>query len=392
VKRGRAALSAAEARRAAIAAQGFTGRLAEPPGRRRLTAAFERLGVVQMDSVNVLVRSHYLPAFSRLGAYERTELDRAAYDGKRRALFEYWAHEASLVPVALHPLLRWRMLRARERRGLYPGVERFARDNARLVERTLEEIRDHGARSAGEMRGHVPTGEAWWGWSPVKAALEYLFWCGDLTTATRRNFERVYDLPERVLPAAVLAAPTPPENEAQRRLLLIAARALGVATERDLRDYFRLDTADAKARIAELTAAGALLPLEVEGWNAPGYVLPDLRIPRGAEAHALLSPFDSLVWERNRTRQLFDFDFRLEIYTPKHKRVHGYYVLPFLFGDRIAARVDLKSRRERSTLDAIAIHYEDARPSRELQSALRAELERLAAWLGLERVTRPKRQ
>lgn len=354
-----------------------------------LTTTIERIGLVQIDSVNVVVRSHYLPVFSRLGAYDRGLLDAAAYAGRRRSLFEYWGHEASLLPVDLHPLVRWRMARAERYTGIYGGLARFAREHRPLIARTLAEVRDRGPLGAGDMSGHRPTGAAWWGWSDVKTALEFLFWTGAITTAARRNFERVYDLTERVLPPAVLAAATPPEDVAQRALIHIAAQVLGVATERDLRDYFRIDVADAKMRISELVESGTLLPVVVEGWSTIAYVLPGIRVPRRMEATALLSPFDSLVWERSRIERLFQFTYRLEIYTPKHKRRHGYYVLPFLFGDRLAARVDLKSRRESSTLDALAIHYEDARPARSLTSALHAELRRLAGWLELERVKLP---
>ena len=345
-----------------------------------------------MDSVNVLVRSHYLPIFSRLGSYDRDLLESAAYDGRRRALFEYWGHEASLIPVRLHPYFRWRMARAERLTGIYSGMARFVRENRSIVARTLEEVCARGPLAASDMSEHRPTGEAWWGWSDVKAALEYLFWSGAITTAYRRNFERVYDCTERVLPRAVLAATTPPEDAAQRELLRVAARALGVATERDLRDYFRLDATDARARIVELLEDGSLVPVSVEGWNAMAYLAPDVRVPRAACGVALLSPFDSLVWERPRIERLFSFTYRLEIYTPKHKRRHGYYVLPFLYNERLAARVDLKSRRDTSTLEAIAIHYEDARPKSDLVAALRAEIERLAAWLDLERVAWPKRR
>jgi uncharacterized protein YcaQ len=275
------------------------------------------------------------------------------------------------------------MARAREGRDTYAGLARFGRENRALIARTLAEVRERGPLRAADVSDHRPTGEAWWGWSPVKSALEWLFWTGDLMTAQRRNFERVYDLAERVLPPAIIAAPTPSPEEAQRALLRIAARALGIATASDLRDYFRLPVADTRARIAELVEDGDLEPVTVEGWKQDAYLAAGARIPRTIDACALLSPFDSLIWERARTERLFDFVYRLEIYTPKHKRRHGYYVLPFLFGDRLAARADCKADRAEGKLRVLAVHYEDARPSAALRAALADELAQLAAWLDL---------
>lgn len=395
-------LSLREARRVAIAAQGFSnavpgpapdsasetapGGLAqvEPRHARRLIG---RLGLVQIDSVNVLVRSHYLPLFSRLGPYEAALLDRLAYGGKRRSLFEYWGHEASLIPVEQQPLFRWRMTRAERGEGIYGELARFAAERRPYLDAVLAEVAARGPLGASELSEAGRGAGGWWGWSDGKRALEFLFWAGRVTTAGRRGFERLYDVPERVLPSAVLDIPTPEEAEAQRSLLRIAARAHGVATERDLRDYHRLDVADARLRIAELVEAGELLPVTVEGWDRTAYVTPDLRVPRKAPARALLSPFDSLIWERQRTERLFGARIRLEIYTPAHKREHGYYVLPFLMDERIAARVDLKSDRKAGALLVQAAHAEShARPDAVAQP-LAVELRRLAVWLGLERVT-----
>jgi len=388
-------LSLREARRVAIAAQGFASSAAtadadttadtvEARHARRLIG---RLGLVQIDSVNVLVRSHYLPLFSRLGPYEPALLDRLAYGGRRRALFEYWGHEASLIPVEQQPLFRWRMARAERGEGTYGELARFAVERRPYIESVLAEVASRGPMGASELSEAGRGAGGWWGWSDGKRALEYLFWAGFVTTAGRRGFERLYDLPERVLPAAVLDTPTPEEAEAQRALLRIAARAHGVATERDLRDYHRLDVADARLRIAELVEAGDLLPVTVEGWDRIAYVTPDLRIPRKAASRALLSPFDSLIWERQRTERLFGARIRLEIYTPAHKREHGYYVLPFLMDERIAARVDLKSDRKAGTLLVQAAHAEPQAKVDAVAPALAAELRRLAGWLGLERVT-----
>ncbi len=387
-RRQRETLSAAEARRVALAAQGFgDGRLEREPTRRDVVRVARDLGLVQIDSVNVLVRSHYLPFFSRLGSYAAGLLDATAYDGRRRQLFEYWGHEASLLPVELQPLLRWRMQRARDGVGLWAGVARVGRERAELCAAILGEIRDRGPLGVSELASGGKRRGGWWGWSEGKAALEWLFWTGQVTTHSRRRFERVYDLTERVLPAAVRNAPTPSVEDAQRELLRMSLRAMGVATARDLRDYFRLGVLDAKTRIAELVAAGEWRELRVEGWRDVAYVAAaSLRIPRRIDARAVLSPFDSLVWCRERMQRLFDFHYRIEIYTPAHKRRHGYYVLPFLLGDRLVARVDLKADREQRRLRVLSTHFEPSIDRAQVEHELVAELRELAAWLGLERV------
>jgi len=344
-----------------------------------------RVGAVQIDSVNVLVRSHYLPLFSRLGPYPVELLERAAYRAPRD-LFEYWGHEASLLPVATQPLFRWRMHRAANE--AWGGMRRIQRERPGYVEAVLEEVRARGPMGAAELEDGVRPRRSgpWWDWHDAKRALEWLFWSGRVTSAGRRGFERLYDLPERVLPAAVLATPTPDEAGAQRELLRVSARALGVATERDLRDYFRLGTAEARARVAELVEAGELLPVSVEGWRQRAYLDPAARVPRRVRARALLSPFDSLVWERGRTERLFGMEFRLEIYVPAQKRVHGYYVLPFLLGDALAARVDLKAERAAGVLRVRAAWGQDGHAPDGVAGELVAELRSMAGWLGLERV------
>jgi uncharacterized protein YcaQ len=374
-------LSAADARRVALRAQGF-GNARCGGGARAVMSVFDRIGLVQIDSVNVIVRSHYFPLFSRLGAYDVKLLERLVWEKRGRKLFEYWGHEASLIPLALHPLFRWRMARAARGEGTWGRVAAIAREKPDFVKAILREVEQRGPLASGDIAEHRSTGGGWWGWSEVKVALECLFWSGAVTTARRHNFERLYDLPERVFAPAVLASPTPDEASAKRELLRIAARALGIATRSDLRDYFRLEI-DANQRIDELVEHGDLLPVHVEGWKQPAYLARDAVVPRRIDARALLSPFDSLVWERNRDRRVFDFDYRIEIYTPAPKRIHGYYVLPFLYGDRLAARVDVKARRDTGVLEALAVHYEDAQPTLELRNDLRTELEALAAWLGL---------
>ncbi len=386
-------LSAAQARRAAIAAQGLAR--ARPRGKvdvRHLRRALDRVGIVQLDSVNVFSRSHYMPLFSRLGPYPRETLDQLTVhqDGQagrasaaRRELFEYWGHEASLIPVDMQPLLRWRMARADDL--AWAGVARIAKDDPKLVKRVLELVREQGPIRAADV-GTPPrerqAGEMW-NWNEGKRALEYLFFSGQVTAERRVNFERLYDLPERVLPAAILEMPTPPEAEAQRELLLFAARRLGVATEPDLGDYFRLPRADSKARLAELVEAGSLQRVAVKGWSAPAYASADLAVPRRIRARALLTPFDSMVWARERTERLFGFRYRIEIYVPAAKRVHGYYVLPFLLGDRLVARVDLKSDRQAGVLRVFGAFAEAGVDQGLVARELADELRLVSEWLGL---------
>jgi uncharacterized protein YcaQ len=379
-------LTAGEARRIALGAQGFaTPRPSGPVTKRQLTKLVDRLGVIQIDSVNVVSRTHYLPAFSRLGAYPRTLLEDLAWK-KKRPLFEYWAHEASLLPVESQPLFRWRMEDAHDGIGTWRHVARFIRERRDFVDRVLDEIRDRGPLAASELEmGHKGEG-GWWGWSEAKQAVECLFWTGELTTATRRGtFERVYGLPEKVLPAAVLNAPTPSRADAHRALYRQAIRAMGVATSKDLRDYFRLPVEGAKARMAELVEAGEMIPVTVKGWKEPAFLDPAARWPRRVDAQALLSPFDNLIWFRERTERMFAVRYRIEIYTPAEKRTHGYYVLPFLEGDALTARVDLKADRKAGVLIVQASHAEpwasDATPAR-----LAQELRLMAGWLGLDTV------
>jgi uncharacterized protein YcaQ len=378
-------LPAPLARRIALAAQGFADpRPAGTLDSRQLRRVTDRLGVVQIDSVNVLSRSHYLPYFSRLGAYRRSGLD--DFTGRRHEVFEYWAHEASYLPVRLHPYLRWRMAAAEEH--AWGNMVRIQRERPGYVTEVLDRVREQGpmrASELGEPRPQQPG--SMWNWHPGKVALEWLFFTGVLTARGRTaGFERVYDLTERVLPAAVVRAPTPEPAVAHRELVRTAARALGVATERDLRDYFRLRPAATRTAIEELAEAGELLPVRVDGWPGPAWLDPAARRPRWIRARALLSPFDSLVWERPRVERLFDFRYRLEIYTPAARRVHGYYVLPFLLGDRLVARADLKADRRAGALLVQAVHAEQGVDRAEVAAELAAELWLMADWLGLERL------
>ncbi len=379
-----ATLSAAQARRIALAAQGFAEARPAAPSARHFRKTVERLGVVQIDSVNVVTRTHYLPKFSRLGDYARDTLEAEAW-GKKPSLFEYWGHEASLMPVQNQPLFRWRMARAEAGDGIWKGIARFARERGDYIDGIRQEIERRGPVTGGDFATGPRGAPGWWSWSEGKRALEWLFWTGQITTRTRRSFERVYDLTERVLPKAVTDTPTPNEDDAQRELVRISARAMGIATETDLRDYFRLGVADTKLRIAELVEAGELLPATVKGWGKPAYLWPAAKIPRRIHARALLSPFDNLIWFRERTERIFGVRIRLEIYTPAEKREHGYYVLPFLEGEAITARVDLKSDRKAGTL-LVQAAWREADATGETPSALATELKLMAGWLGLERV------
>ncbi|MFW6174901.1 MAG: winged helix-turn-helix domain-containing protein [Chloroflexota bacterium] len=366
-----------------MAAQGFTD--PRPRGRvdaRHMRRVMDRVGVVQIDSVNVLARSHYLPFFARLGPYPTQLLDDLAY--RRREFFEYWGHEASFLPTKHRPLFRFRM------DGQQPGewLRELMNEQPGYVDSVLEEVRTTGPlihsdlEDAGERLG------PWWGWGKGKMALEWLFSTGRLSVRCRRNWARVYDLSERVLPADALDAEAPPCEEAHRQLLLLAARHLGVGTAADLADYYRIRVPDARPRIRELVDAGRLLSARVEGWREPAYVHPEAKLPRrGVHARAILSPFDSLIWERARTERLFNFRYRLEIYTPAPRRVYGYYVLPFLMGEELTARVDLKADRAANVLRVRSAHLEDGQDAEMVAPELAEELRLMAHWLGLGSVT-----
>ncbi|AGL20300.1 winged helix-turn-helix domain-containing protein [Actinoplanes sp. N902-109] len=385
-------LSVAQARRITLAAQGFTDpRPGGATDMRHLRRVLRRLHLIQMDSVNVLQRAHFMPLYSRLGPYDPGLLDRAAYRNPRE-LFEFWGHEASLITVDLQPLFRWRMARARD--YAWGGMVRIATQQPELVARVLGEVRDRGPITAAEIEHDVPrTKDHWgWNWSAVKQALEWLFYSGEITAAERTtSFARRYDLTERVLPRAILDAPTPSPQDSFRALVELSARTLGVAAEAELRDYFRLPVAGFKQAVAELIEDKVLLPVTVNGWKGPVYLHQDARLPRWVRAATLVSPFDPLIWERGRTERLFEMNYRIEIYVPAAQRLYGYYVLPFLMGDRFAARVDLKADRKNGVLQIPAAWLEPAADQEETATALAAELRRLAGWLGLATVSQPER-
>lgn len=376
-------LSRDQARRIALGAQGFAD--PRPSGvvdRRHGRRVFDRVGLVQIDSVNVVCRSQDLPMFARLGPHRRDLIPNltAAQD-----VFEYWAHEASHVPVDLHPLLRWRMHDARDGVGMWGSMARVREEQPGLVASVLDQVRERPI-TVGMIEGAGQRGEGMWGRTPGKVAMEYLFWGGEVTARRGPNFERWYDLPERALPAEVLDRPTPAPDEAKRELLVVAARCHGVGTAPDLADYFRLNVPESRRLLAELVAEGRLLPAEVEGWRHPAFLHPDARRPRRIAGRALLSPFDSLIWERDRTERIWDFRYRIEIYVPKPKRVHGYYVLPFLLEGALVARVDLKADRKQRVLLVQAAWAEDGIDVGRVAAELAGELFGLAAFLGLDGV------
>lgn len=386
--RCRCSVSNGEARRIALAAQGFYDAPPRSITPASLAGVIDRIKILQMDSVNVLVRSHYLPLFSRMGPYAPKLLEEMAYGPPgRRALFEYWAHEASLIPLWMQPLFRWRMERAVRGISIGPRTSELARTKPRFIESILRRIDAHGAMTASSFESGRGSG-SWWGWSEVKTALEYLFRSGRLTTANRtKSFQRVYDLPSRVFPRDILDAPTPPEEQAHRDLARTSISALGIATERDIKDYFRLDASDARAALRDLLDGGEVLEANVEGWSRPAYMAAGTIVPRRAPRRtAVLSPFDSLIWERDRMHRLFGFHYRIEIYTPVHKRIHGYYVLPILHTDRLIGRIDLKADRRSGTLLVQRISGESGTGRLKARSLVRQQLKSISSWLGLQAI------
>jgi uncharacterized protein YcaQ len=378
-------LSRRQARRIALAAQGFKDPRHTVPTMRTFNRTLARTGVLQVDSVNVLQRAHYMPLFSRMGPYDTGLLHRAAEKAPRR-IVEYWAHVQAFMPVELWPVMQHRMAEYRPKQGKWwRGVQ------DEVIRVLLAEIADRGASTARELEHTIDAGprrkDHWgWNWSEARKGLDFLYMVGDLAIAGRTSqFEVRYDLPERVIPAEVLATPTPSVEDAERELVRRAAASHGVGTLRCLADYYRTTQAPVKRAVAELVEDGELIPVTVEGWNKQAYLHRDAALPRRLDARALLSPFDPVVWERERTERLFDFFYRIEIYTPVEKRVHGYYVLPFLLRDEIVARVDLKADRPSGTL-LVQSAWAEAGAPEDTAHELREELDVLAAWLGLDSV------
>jgi uncharacterized protein len=370
-------LSGAQARRLALGAQGFTD--PRPTGRidrRHLRRVVDRMGLIQIDSVNVLVRSQELPLFARLGPHPRSLIDDATRHGD---LFEFWVHEACHVPIELHPLQRWAM----HGHPRWKSLRSWAAANRSLVEGVLDRVRVEGPIVASDLEMRDRPKGTWWDWDDGKLALEHLFRTGEVAARRRpTDFARLYDLVERVIPAEVLAQPAPPPHEAKKELLVRAAKHHGVGTASDLTDYHRLT--HTRTLLAELVEEGRLVPASVHGWSTPAFMHPDARVPRRVSARALLSPFDPVVWNRGRIERLFGFHYRIEIYVPAAKRRHGYYVLPFLLGDELVARVDLKADRRSATLLVQGAFGEVGIDERYVAAELAAELTSMAQWLGLD--------
>lgn len=378
-------LSAYQARSIALAAQGLqqSGKLVSKElNIYALRRTFQDIGVLQIDAVSVVARSHLLVLRSRLGSSQERLLEvlnRSAY--KRRDLTEYWCHEASYLPVQDWPLFKWRMQEAQSGK-VWKGIWEFVTNNRKFVEAVHEKIRDLGPSSAGQLGSQKKKG-SWWSWSDTKIALEWLFWVGAVAVSHRENFTRFYDLSERVLPEQILGSALP-ANQAQRELILKASRHLGVATAEDLVDYHRLPKVEGKKRVGDLAEDKLLREVVVEGWDRPGYMHPKISFEKTTSRSVLLSPFDPLVWFRPRARRLFDFDYRLEIYIPAEKRIHGYYVLPFLDRNKLRARVDVKANSEKNILEVRGAYGEGRTVDQETAESLAHELQALASWRNLD--------
>jgi uncharacterized protein YcaQ len=374
-------MSAAQARRVALAAQGFGRDSPVTVGTRQLNLAIDRLGLLQLDSVNVFERSHYLPLFARLGSYDRTLLDRLVF-GQNGSYLEYWAHEAAIIPADAWPLFRWRMDANRAR---YSTPGSWVADNGPMLDWLRAELADRGAVAASEIEHDSGKGAGgWWGWSEVKTGLEWLFRFGEAVSAGRSRFERRYALASSALPPAVFGREVA-KSDAIRELLLFSARAHGIGTLTDLADYYRIKIEPARAAVHDLVDAGELQSVTVEGWNRPALLHRDARIPRRIEATALLSPFDPVVWERGRAERMFGFHYRIEIYTPAHKRAFGYYTLPLLIDDRLVGRVDLKNDRRNRVL-RVQSSWTEADAPPETAARLAILLRGIATWQGLESI------
>lgn len=374
-------ISQTEARRTALAAQGFGTPRPGSVGKSHLADTFGRMGLVQLDSVNVVARSHYLPFFSRLGPYIAADLDGLAYDD--RSAFEYWGHAASLIPIEQYGLFRHRM----DARTPGARVQRLMEERPGYIDSVLQEVRDRGPLTVSQLTDAGKRTGPWWGYNRGKIALEWLFARGEVTVDRRVNFTRHYDVPERVIPGELRAATPPGRDEAHRTLLEIAARVQGIGIDADLADYHRIRPNVARARLDELVREGRLRRVSVEGWAKPAYMPPASGAgPGRIEARALLSPFDPVVWNRDRASRLFGFDYRIEVYVPERKRKYGYYVLPFLMGERLVARIDLKADRSKRRLLARAAFAEDGCDTNDVAAALAGELRQMADWLGLERI------
>ena len=383
-------LSLSQARRLALSSLGFAEKRPTKTGAAHVRKTIARTNAIQIDSVNVLARAHYVPTFSRYGPYDTKHLDDLAH-GKRE-FFEFWGHAACFLPMELYPYMRWRMDNQRD------GWSTLDARSKKFIKAVLDEVTEHGPKSAGELSMAGKSKGSWWGWSDGKRAIEYLFRQGQVAIAGRRNFERLYDIPERVIPADVLKKPVVPAHDAKKELLVRIVRAMGVATARDAAQYFHIDAWWDRSSVQgrrpqkkatyfeELVEEGRLERVNVESWKQPGYVVPGAKIPRAVNARAIVSPFDPLMWERRWTEAVFGFKYQIEIYVPQPKRIYGYYVLPFVLGDRFAARVDLKADRKAKTLLIPGAFVEPGAEPKATAAALADELRDVASWLGLEKI------
>ncbi|MBE0610601.1 MAG: YcaQ family DNA glycosylase [Dehalococcoidia bacterium] len=370
--------SASEARRIALNAQGFGSPRPKKAGIDEMKAVVDRLRLIQIDSVNVCVRAHYMPFFSRLGPYDQSLLEKLAYE--EQYLFEQWGHAACYIPTDDYPMFAHRMAQGWRWYGRPLTAERTA-----YFESILDEVRERGPVVTGEMDGEGRQ-KGWWGWSHAKLALEYQFAHGRLAVKERRNFARVYDLAERVFPHLVSVQPLA-AGDAHREMVRKALRAMGVATAKDIADYYHLKIAEVRVRLPEVVDTGEAEPVRVEAWNDPAYLWHEAEHEAPGHATALLSPFDNLIWApRGRSERLFDFSYTIELYTPAEKRVYGYYVLPFMHEGRLVGRVDLKANRQAGTLEVRASHLEPGAPEKKTARALAKELRTMARWLSLERM------
>lgn len=385
-------LTTRQARMLAIRAQGFhqldspdSTNNASVVGWRQMKVSLLTMGALQIDAINTVIRSHYTPLYSRLGPYDRATLDKHLFTPRKKPgqshFFEYWGHECSVLPLELYPLFRWRMEDAKKGVGIYKQLHQIVREKPAFIASVKEQL--HRSPMSCRELGSDRRGPGMWEWSESKQALEYLFSTGEVASAGRRGFERVYCLAHHVVPEALLQHPERTRLEAQSDLMEFAANAMGVATEADLRDYFRLSAVDGKAALAQLLTQGKLLEASIEGWSKPAYIPPETSIPRQARVSTLLTPFDPLVWHRDRAKRLFDFDYKIEIYVPQEKRRYGYWVMPFLHNGDIVARVDLKADRDADCLIVKGAWTEPSHVSTEIAAPLCHELNRLADWLGM---------
>ncbi|MCP4445172.1 MAG: winged helix-turn-helix domain-containing protein [Myxococcales bacterium] len=373
-----AELTISAARRISLGSQGFAGKpTAKAITSSHFASVMTRLGLIQLDSVNVCARSHYMPFYSRLGAYKQDALD--TWLNTKHRHFEYWAHEACVMPVDKYPLWRWKMREWVPRRV----VRTLMSEHPGLVKEVLKQVKDYGPITIRELEAPKARNRPWWGHGPGKIALEFLFAQGELTALRTDNFRRLYDLPERSIPKSHRLDERYDKHLAHRQLLLDSVRHFGIGTTKDLADYFRLKAGAAAPILAQLASEGHIEEVVVKGWKGPAYRDPAAKCPRAIRGSSLLSPFDPVIWYRDRGERLFQFHYRIEIYTPKEKRKHGYYVLPFMLDGELVGRVDVKADRKAGALVVPSAFVEAQQDKERVAKALAKEFERFAGWMGL---------